>query len=229
MMKVNVLTLAMTIGGSAAQCAPGVGTYLSPIDDCQAYVHCRDGVMIANSDITFCPGGTLFSQELQYCDYEANVDCGLSPNPPPTTTPAPSMEPPPGSSTPSPSTAGVSETPSPTDGPVPATPAPSPNTDTPSPTGTPPLIININWQQQTYEPISFGVGSQITFTFFGNHNLWLFNNVNAFNSCNFSPASEISVSSITIQFNNVGVFYYGCQVGTHCSSSGQKIQVTVTA
>ena len=80
---------------AAAQCPPEDGSRLSAVNGCAGYVHCRDGAQIPNSAVTSCPPGTLFNDDLQYCDHEINVNCGspLVPNEP---TIAPPVEPPSG-------------------------------------------------------------------------------------------------------------------------------------
>ncbi len=63
------------------------------------------------------------------------------------------------------------------------------------------------------------------------HNLRRFNTLAAYNTCNFALSTLLSSTSTgsTVAFPTVGTFRYGCGVGSHCSGSGQKITVVVTA
>ncbi|KAK7066785.1 hypothetical protein SK128_015976, partial [Halocaridina rubra] len=49
---------------------PGDGLWADPCD-CQRYYHCSSGIP---NHLT-CGASTLWSQALQYCDWEANVEC----------------------------------------------------------------------------------------------------------------------------------------------------------
>merc|ERR1712039_93034 len=42
--------------------------------DCRGYYHCVNGDLAVESP-TDCPAGTLFSNDLQVCDWDYNVDC----------------------------------------------------------------------------------------------------------------------------------------------------------
>jgi len=57
-------------------CPPGY-TGLLPYDNCTQYFHCNTGVV--DGDLESCAAGTLFSFDLQYCDWEENVTCETTP------------------------------------------------------------------------------------------------------------------------------------------------------
>jgi len=56
-------------------CAVGY-TGLNAWNDCKQFYHCVNGAVTpATAPLISCPGGTLFSQDLQNCDWDYNVDC----------------------------------------------------------------------------------------------------------------------------------------------------------
>ena len=55
-----------------SQCPPGATGFFSTLD-CTGYYECRDGVL-AGSIVT-CPGGLVFNEKHQGCDWSYNTDC----------------------------------------------------------------------------------------------------------------------------------------------------------
>lgn len=51
------------------------------VDGCTAFVACDNGAVVPNSKIQ-CPGGLLFDNSLQICDWDFNVDCDENPQVP---------------------------------------------------------------------------------------------------------------------------------------------------
>jgi len=75
-------------------------------------------------------------------------------------------------------------------------------------------------------PISVSTDESINFVNVGGHNVFLFDDKAAYDSCNFNAA--VQISSETYSSSSTGTFYFGCEKGTHCNG-GQKITVTVTS
>ena len=81
--------------------------------------------------------------------------------------------------------------------------------------------------------LTLAAGSTATFTWEETHDVWEFVDEAAYNSCDFSGATEVggssdsSVMSVDVTESAATVKYYGCSVaaGTHCDV-GQKIAIT---
>jgi len=88
--------------------------------------------------------------------------------------------------------------------------------------------IDINWATGSgYASTSASVGEDVTFTYSSSHDVWQFDDFAAYEACNFRSATKIADrgdSPFTIQAAP-GNSYYGCDVGSHCSSGNQKIEI----
>jgi len=62
---------ARTLDG---KCCPVDFTGLRAYNSCQKYIHCNNGVVYGAGEIE-CPPGTLFDNNLQFCNHEAQVQC----------------------------------------------------------------------------------------------------------------------------------------------------------
>ena len=72
------------------------------------------------------------------------------------------------------------------------------------------------------------VNTAVMFKWNGNHNVYLFPSKAAYDSCKFDKATKLGTKSpYTYMAKSPGVFYFGCQVGSHCNSK-QKLALTVT-
>lgn len=85
----------------------------------------------------------------------------------------------------------------------------------------------IQWTQgPSYPDLAILVGDTVTFTFSSSHNVYEFPDQQAFNACNFTLSDEIGSSGpLTVPFPEAGTRFFGCEVGSHCSSGNMKIQV----
>ena len=63
-------TIQTTNAGGTVSCVDPNGFYPHP-SDCQKYFQCGGGVAYEYT----CPDGTLWNNELKFCDWEANVEC----------------------------------------------------------------------------------------------------------------------------------------------------------
>lgn len=105
-------------------------------------------------------------------------------------------------------------------------------------------LPNVGWTDGVcYQPIVHGVDVGDTLEFrFEAHNVYKMASREHFNACNFSEATllaqvgespfryTIEPESLAADFNIPGAeetLYFACQVGDHCASGTQKIQVTV--
>jgi len=88
-------TIAPTVAPTESDACPFGYSGLIATSDCSGFYHCLDGSLIVESP-TNCPGGTLFNNIIQACDFESNVDCSsnlLTPMPTITSTVAPTFPP----------------------------------------------------------------------------------------------------------------------------------------
>lgn len=80
-----------------------------------------------------------------------------------------------------------------------------------------------------FPPVTtLATGDQLTFDWNGTfHNVYQFPNKTAYNDCDFTNATKIGTTGpVTINVTE-GLTYYGCSVGVHCSTHGQKVVVIV--
>ena len=81
-------------------------------------------------------------------------------------------------------------------------------------------------QKQTVE-----VNADVIFKWIGHHNVYMFPNKADFDDCDFTKATLLAMStqnSYTFKTSSPGVFYFGCEVGGHCTYLQQKLALTVT-
>jgi len=88
--------------------------------------------------------------------------------------------------------------------------------------------LDINWSTGSgYASTSASVGEDITFTYTTSHDVWQFDDFAAYEACDFRRATQVADrgdSPFTLQAA-AGNSYYGCDVGSHCSSGNQKIEI----
>lgn len=92
--------------------------------------------------------------------------------------------------------------------------------------------INIQWKATTYDPLIISAADEIIFTYGEAHNVYKFDNEAAYNDCDFARASLFGASSdgqYRFAPGIPGIFRFGCAMGSHCASMGQKIAITVQA
>ena len=71
------------------------------------------------------------------------------------------------------------------------------------------------------------VNTAVVFKWNGAHNVYIFPSKAAFDSCNFDKATKLGTTSpYTYKASSPGVFYFGCEVGSHCKDK-QKLALTV--
>lgn len=92
-------------------------------------------------------------------------------------------------------------------------------------------IVDINWVSGFSDPstrsITADKGSVLVFSWQNNHNVWKFNDKEAFDACNFNAAEQLSggaVSPVSYTLDETG--YFGCEVRGHCTN-GQKLAAMV--
>jgi hypothetical protein len=88
--------------------------------------------------------------------------------------------------------------------------------------------VDISWSTGSgYASTSASVGEDITFTYTSSHDVWQFDDFAAYEACDFRRATQVAGrgdSPYTVQAA-AGNSYYGCDVGSHCSSGNQKIEI----
>merc|ERR1711991_998188 len=84
----------------------------------------------------------------------------------------------------------------------------------------------INWTAKEYAPMVLHGDEKVVFSFNANHNLYQFNNKNAYTNCNFNNAVLIEEGPAEVEISgDEETKYFGCSVSSHCSISGQKIEL----
>merc|ERR1711991_468869 len=84
----------------------------------------------------------------------------------------------------------------------------------------------INWTAKEYASIVLHGDEKVVFSFTANHDLYQFNNKNAYTNCNFNNAVLIEEGPAEVEISgDEETKYFGCSVSTHCSISGQKIEL----
>merc|ERR1711916_201941 len=85
----------------------------------------------------------------------------------------------------------------------------------------------INWTAKEYASMVLHGDEKVVFSFNANHNLYQFNNKNAYTNCNFNNAVLIEEGPAEVEISGADeeIKYFGCSVGSHCSVSGQKIEL----
>ena len=90
----------------------------------------------------------------------------------------------------------------------------------------------ISWATGSgYASTSVSVGEPVTFVYSSSHDVWQFDDFAAYEACDFGRATNLagrSDSPFTINAP-AGNSYYGCDVGSHCSSGNQKIELVAPA
>lgn len=91
--------------------------------------------------------------------------------------------------------------------------------------------IRVNWALNVSQPpLEATIGDTLTFDFTSGHNVEEFPGQPALESCDFSMATFIDSSGpVTITLSSVGTFYFGCSIGSHCTTGGMAVQITVSA
>ena len=75
---------------------------------------------------------------------------------------------------------------------------------------------------------SVKVNTAVMFKWQGSHNVYLFPSKAEYDACKFDKATKLGTESpYTYMAKAPGVFYFGCQVGSHCNAK-QKLALTVT-
>lgn len=87
------------------------------------------------------------------------------------------------------------------------------------------------FMSQMWRPPTVFVGDRLRFSGKG-HSVWLFKTKAAFDRCSFKDAVELKPRAVetpftTPPFTKAGIYYYGCNVLSHCYASGQKLAVRV--
>lgn len=81
-----------------------------------------------------------------------------------------------------------------------------------------------NWNTQDAGPnLTVNVGDTVEWTWTGNHNVWSMSS----NDCSDTIDELGDGSGTTVAFNNVGTYWFSCQVGTHCTNGNMIMSVTV--
>ena len=71
-----------------------------------------------------------------------------------------------------------------------------------------------------------GFGS-VVFKWTGMHNVWLFKDKAAFDSCDFARADGLSDDSGYVFTSRADTYYFACSIYGHCAN-GQKLQLDIT-
>lgn len=87
------------------------------------------------------------------------------------------------------------------------------------------------FMSQMWRPPAVFVGDRLQFAGKG-HSVWQFKTKAAFDACSFKNAVELKPRALekpftTLPFTKPGIYYYGCNVMSHCIASGQKLAVRV--
>ena len=93
------------------------------------------------------------------------------------------------------------------------------------------VLKKVNWKMmmsETERKQVVKVGTTVVFTWTGGiHNVFLFPDEIAYDSCDFSKADRLSsMSGFKYKASTVGTFYFGCEGGSHCVRN-QKLSLTV--
>ena len=75
------------------------------------------------------------------------------------------------------------------------------------------------------KPGASGQGS-VMFEWIGAHNVWRFRDKDAFETCDFGRAKQLTTRPSFIFTSNPGIYYFGCSVYGHCGS-GQKLELVI--
>jgi hypothetical protein len=87
----------------------------------------------------------------------------------------------------------------------------------------------IQWSTGSgYASTSVAVGEPVTFVYSTSHDVWKFDDFDAYSKCDYSRATMLADrngSPFTVNAP-AGNSWYGCSVGSHCTSGKQKIELT---
>lgn len=81
----------------------------------------------------------------------------------------------------------------------------------------------------SFPDMNVAPGDTVTWTYAPSHNVWEFPEETAFNNCDFNLATMVGASDespLAVIFSEEGTRYFGCAVGSHCSSGGMKVKIT---
>ncbi len=81
----------------------------------------------------------------------------------------------------------------------------------------------------SYPDMNIAPDDTVTWTYSPSHNVWEFPDETAFDNCDFNLAIMVGASNespLTVIFSEEGTRYFGCAVGSHCSSGGMKVMIT---
>lgn len=82
-----------------------------------------------------------------------------------------------------------------------------------------------NWAVGNAGPnLSVIAGTTVVWNWAGNHNVWSMSSNNCASTVSLLGAN----SGVAVTLNNPGVYWYSCQVGTHCTNGNMIISVTVS-
>ena len=96
---------------------------------------------------------------------------------------------------------------------------------------------NIDWKlgmKPEQQKATVKAGTNVVFKWNGSHDVYLFTNKNAYDTCDFSKGkatmlAKNSDNPYTYTAKTAGTFYFGCSIGSggHCKTP-QKLTLTVT-
>merc|ERR1719502_120991 len=89
----------------------------------------------------------------------------------------------------------------------------------------------MKWSFSSPKTHTMKVGESLTFDFSSSHNIWSMKGETEYKNCQFKGGKELGSrfdKTYTFKPTETGVYYFGCEVGSHCNS-GMKIKVTVEA
>jgi len=90
----------------------------------------------------------------------------------------------------------------------------------------------ISWSTGSgYASTSVAVGEQVSFVYGTSHDVWQFDDFAAYEACDFGRATNLAGrnDSPFVVSAPPGNSYYGCDVGSHCQSGNQKIELVAPA
>ena len=93
-------------------------------------------------------------------------------------------------------------------------------------------VLNIDWKLGMKTNATTETNTTVVFKWSGYHNVYMFPSKAAFDSCDFSDATELATNDknpFTYKASAPGTYYFGCEVGNgyHCKQP-QKLALTVT-
>jgi hypothetical protein len=86
-----------------------------------------------------------------------------------------------------------------------------------------------------HPPLKVTNGDTVTLTYVNTHNVYQFDDVNAFRNCDFNLAVKICETGTDSTCDNIptdtnGIYYFGCSIGDghHCKNHGMKFAMVVS-